>query len=380
MGWPVASRRVLSLVMEASGALDADHRSVRARLDGWEAVRAVAAKKHATRKHPTQVRAATATTARPSRTPPRTIPRPTSAQRHTRGGSAPQRAAPAAPKIHPASNGALARAARAKGTQRRLAVPTDSTARVSWAMLVTFFQSGWLISTTLVGLALGFLLFWRPGGATYIFTTASFAYGLLAVATAALLVRSLHADAPRQPALTAMGRRAFVRGLALTMAALEVATVALLLAALLLFGRIQDGGAGIFFAGAVGLLANCVALGVLVGALLGVMTQRFCIVALAWLVAGLWSYSAHPPLRDILFVARLPLIPFGTLYNAGATGAFGWRGALALLCEAGLIALLLWVTPFVERPTPARESIAGWEGPTGRLRMRFDYLLPRRLR
>lgn len=222
-------------------------------------------------------------------------------------------------------------------------------------MLVAFFQSGWLISTALVGVALGFLLFWRPGGATYIFTTASFAYGLLAFATAALLVRSLRPGAASHPLPRDIGWATYVRALALTMCVMEVATVAVLLVALLLLGRIQDGGAGMFVAGAVGLLANCVALGVLVSALLGVMTQRVCIAALAWLVAGLWSYSAHPPLRDVLYVARLPLIPFGTLYNAGASGVFGWRGLLALVCEAALVAVLLWVIPLLERPAPARE-------------------------
>lgn len=234
-----------------------------------------------------------------------------------------------------------------------------SVAQVSRAMLVAFLQSGWLISTALVSLALSFLLFWRPGGATYIFTTASFAFGALAFGAAAMLVHSLRPSAAGRSLLAEVGRIAYLRGLALTMAALEVATVALLLAALLLFGRIQDADTGMLLVGAVGLLANCVALGVIAGALFGVMSQRLCIVALAWLVAGLWSYSAHPPLlRDILFVARLPLIPFGTLYNAGASGEFGWRGALAMLCEAALVGALLWMAPVLGRWTQARESKA----------------------
>lgn len=224
-------------------------------------------------------------------------------------------------------------------------------------MLVAFFESGWLISVALVGLALGFLVFWRPGGATYIFTTASFAYGALAFATAALLARSLRPQAGQRTVLADLGHVATLRGLALTMGLLESATIALLLAALLIFGRVQEGNAGAFLAGAVGLLANCVALGVSAGVLLAVMSQRLWIAALAWLVAGLWSYSAHPPLRDILFVARLPLIPFGTLYNAGASGAFGWRGALALLCEAALVAMLLWVAPVLDRRAPAHEVV-----------------------
>jgi hypothetical protein len=229
-------------------------------------------------------------------------------------------------------------------------------------MLVAFFESGWLISTALVGVALGILLFWRPGGATYIVTTASFAYGALAFATAALLVRSLRTGATRRDLPCDAGSAAYLRGLALALGALELLTVALLLAALLILGRVQDGGAGTFLAGALGLTANCVTIGVVVGLLLAVMTQRLWIGALAWLVAGLWSFSAHPPLRDLLFVARLPLIPFGTLYNAGVSGRLGWRGALALLCEAAIIVALLWAAPRFARLMQPHEPVVGKDG------------------
>jgi hypothetical protein len=212
-------------------------------------------------------------------------------------------------------------------------------------MLVQYYQSGWLVSVSLVGVALGLLLFWRPGGATYIFTTAQFAYGLLAFATAALLTRALSMDTLANGDVPAGERVTRARALALVMGALQAGMLVLLLAALLLFGRVRETDAGAFLAGTFGLIANCVTLGVVVALLLAVTTQTRWIAVLAWLVAALWSYSTHGPLHAALLIARLPLLPFGTLYNAGASGDFGWRGTLSLVCEAGYIAFALWLTP-----------------------------------
>lgn len=225
---------------------------------------------------------------------------------------------------------------------RLWATPTPRAAR---AMLARYYQSGWLVSVSLVGVALGLLLFWRPGGAMYIFTTAQFAYGLLAFATAALLTRALSMHAPASGGDPAGEGITRLRALALTMGALQVVALILLLAALLLFGRVRETDAGAFLAGTLGLVANCVTLGVVAALLLAVTTQTRWIAVLAWLVAALWSYSTHGPLHAALLIARLPLLPFGTLYNAGASGDFGWRGALALVCEAGYITFALWVTP-----------------------------------
>lgn len=221
--------------------------------------------------------------------------------------------------------------------------------RIARRLLLAYFRSGWLLSTALVALALGLLLFWRPGGETYIFTTASFAYGVLAFATAALLTHELRASHTQRRLIRAVGQPVFLRGLALALGALEASIVVTLLATLAIFGRIQEANAGTFLAGAVGLLANCVALCVVAGVLMATMTQRLWIGALAWLVAGLWSFSASSPLSDVLFVARIPLIPVGTLYDAGATGDFGWRGALALLCVAGMVAAVVVFAPRLER-------------------------------
>ena len=228
---------------------------------------------------------------------------------------------------------------------------TTPTLRMARAMLSRYYQSGWLLSVSLVGVALGLLLFWRPGGATYIFTTAQFAYGLLAFATAALFTRSLGSDMSPSPGAPAGERMTRLRALALAMGALQVGTLVLLLAALLLFGRVQETDAGAFLAGTLGLVANCVTLGVVVALLLAVTTQTRWIAVLAWLVAALWSYSTHGAAHAALLIARLPLLPFGTLYNAGVSGDFGWRGALAFACEAGYIAFALWLTPrMAQRP------------------------------
>jgi hypothetical protein len=218
-------------------------------------------------------------------------------------------------------------------------------------MLVRYYQSGWLVSVSLVGVALALLLFWRPGGATYIFTTAQFAYGVLAFATAALLTRALGAETPANDTVPTDERVTWLRGLALVMGALQIVALVALLAALLLLGRVRETDAGAFLAGTLGLIANCVTLGVVVALLLVVTTQTRWIAVLAWLVAALWSYSTHGPLHVALLIARLPLLPFGTLYNAGASGDFGWRGLLALVCEAGYIAFALWLTPhMIQRP------------------------------
>ncbi|MGH2485726.1 MAG: hypothetical protein ACRDHE_06925 [Ktedonobacterales bacterium] len=231
---------------------------------------------------------------------------------------------------------------------RLWATPTVRAAR---AMLTRYYQSGWLVSVSLVGVALGLLLFWRPGGATYIFTTAQFAYGLLAFATAALLTRALSMDTPANSDASAGERITRLRALALAMGALQVGALVLLLTALLLFGRVRETDAGAFLAGTLGLITNCVTLGVVVALLLAVTTQTRWIAVLAWLVAALWSYSTHGALHAALLIARLPLLPLGTLYNAGASGEFGWRAALALVCEAGYIAFALWLTPrMAQRP------------------------------
>ena len=244
---------------------------------------------------------------------------------------------------------------KASPIARLLSLPASLIAR---AMLAAFLESGWLYSLALIGVAMGFLLFWRPGGATYIFTTAAFAYGLLAFATAALLTRALRSDDARQRHIYDFGPIAYLRGLALAMGIVQSGAIVLLLAALLGFHRMQETSAGMLIAGATGLLVNCVAFGIVVALLLSTMTQTRGIIALAWLVAALWSFSAHGLLRYALAVARLPLIPFGTLYNAGASGDFGWRGALATLCEAVIVAFLLWVTPHIDLPRREPNAVA----------------------
>jgi hypothetical protein len=132
----------------------------------------------------------------------------------------------------------------------------------------------------------------------------------------------------------------FARALALTTLALRLGACLLLLALVLLSGRLASASTGGVVAGIAGLVADTT-LVALLALLLStpVVSIRARIVFFAWLTVALASYG-EVPLAGVLGLARLPLLPVAACYQLSQTGTLTWGALLALLLVAVYVAVL----------------------------------------
>lgn len=222
------------------------------------------------------------------------------------------------------------------------------TALVARWTLRSHLRSYWLWAEALIVLLLYIAFFEYPDSTGDIAYLCGFAgralVALTALSTAIMVHRAFQARAYLPLAhLTARGPLA--RGVLLASAALRL-PLFLELFLLYLRGHHQFGpGAGAeFWAGTLGLLANCALVAALVVVLSPPIASRAVQIGfLVWLVAALVPAASSGPVAPVLAWARLPLLPIVACYNFGQTGVVGLPGLLMLAVMGGYLAGLTWL-------------------------------------
>jgi hypothetical protein len=223
--------------------------------------------------------------------------------------------------------------------------PSVSVARLT---LASYARSGWLWGEVVFVLGLYAIFFLVFGGdMAYFYGTATEGLGALAILGTAIMVHRALGACAYLPLARLSARAAYTRGLLLASGTLRVLLFVLLLVLVVVSGRVHGATVGGMLVGAVGLLADCLALAALTVALSPPIATRLArIVFLAWLVLALYSSTGFGllaagsagPLAAILAVIRLPLLPLAACYSFGIDGRIGWYGLWALIVVAAYIA------------------------------------------
>jgi hypothetical protein len=211
--------------------------------------------------------------------------------------------------------------------------------------LQRYVRSRWLPLDVALLLVLFLICFRYPFGAAYFFDISTFGLGVIvAITTFGLVHWLLRPITYLRIGLHASSLRSMYIGLVLASAAISALLLLSLLFLALITGRFAGTAPGPLIVGGIGLLANCVLVGAATIALSASATTTIIrLFSLVWLVLGLASYSADGWLEILLFLFRLPLLPFAACYNLGVTGVIGWGGLLALLGQLACISGAIWL-------------------------------------
>ncbi len=209
-------------------------------------------------------------------------------------------------------------------------------------VVARYVRSGWFVAEVASIVGLFALCFGAPFDAAYFYRIAGLALGLVAVIGTYALD---HAVAPPRwyvrHSLRTLGRPT-VAPLVFAATVMRVVAFVLLLSLVLIFRRLTPIEPRVLLAGAVGLLANCALIASVAVACSTPFARRGVQLGLlTWLVVALATYGpdtnvSSPPV--MLWVARLPLLPFAACFDFGVTGMIGWSGVAALVAEVGMIA------------------------------------------
>ncbi|GAC1615485.1 MAG: hypothetical protein NVS4B7_08040 [Ktedonobacteraceae bacterium] len=227
-------------------------------------------------------------------------------------------------------------------------LPSLTVARFT---LVSYVRSGWVL-VDIVGVWLLYAIFFLEfgGNVSYFYGTAGQGLGALTILSTVIMgQRALRAQV-YLPLSRLTSRAAYMRGLVIATGALRVPSFLLLMLLAASYHEfvppacagighcIVDAAVGSLAVGAVGLLANCVAIATLIVVFSApIATRRARIILLAWLAAVLYSNTNLGPVASVLGVSRVLLWPLTVCYGFGATGSMDWVGVGALVIMGGYV-------------------------------------------
>ncbi|MGZ3639365.1 MAG: hypothetical protein ACXVCX_16170 [Ktedonobacterales bacterium] len=217
--------------------------------------------------------------------------------------------------------------------------------RIADSIIARYLRSGWFFAEMVGIVGLFALCFGRAFDGAYFYRIAGLALGSFALFATYVLDHAValpHLYLRRS--LRTLGRPT-VAPLVLAATITRVVTFVLLLSLVLIFRRFDSIKPLALVAGAAGLLANCALIAAVAVACSTPFARRGVQLGLlTWLVAALATYSPgtiFSSLPVVPWVLRLPLLPFAMCYDFGVTGTIGWSGAVALVAEAGMIAVAI---------------------------------------
>ncbi len=244
------------------------------------------------------------------------------------------------------------------GTAARLARHPLGTVGALWRLpsvtvtrltLDSYVRRGWILFDLLAVLVMLLALFY-PFAATAAAFYGSAGLALLGLAVLGTVIVMRPAMSARAYLILARlpSRASYSRGMMIAACTLRVFDCLLATVLALATGRIIRPTPGPLAMGLIGVMADCVVVAALTVTLCApIGSRQVLIVFLAWFIAAFLPVrdAAHLPaiLPALMGLARLPLAPFSTLFEGGATGADAPSILLALAVEAGYIGALAWV-------------------------------------
>jgi hypothetical protein len=240
------------------------------------------------------------------------------------------------------------------GTQRLWNTQGAPAVQIARRALEIYVRSPWLAIDVLLLLAVFAFSFRSPFDASYFFTTAFFLLGVLSVVGGAGLIYGAMLPEAYLPLAREHGVRQCLTGLILAIACIRAVACLSLLVLALLFQRFTAVAWGDLIGGMLGLLLSCVLLGILpVVFSLPPASPELRIGALIVLVLSLASFNVTGSLLAVLFIARLPLLPFIACYALCQGNASVWAWLGAPLLTLGALTGLAWLATSRLAPPPA---------------------------
>jgi hypothetical protein len=255
-----------------------------------------------------------------------------------------QRASTAVPSTPKPASALATRAAFVVAAPRAVPALTDgSLLRVARYALVRYLRNPWFAVDAALMLAVFVVCYTSSFDTASFFGSADFLLGLLSVVGAYGLAHGVVPPERSLPLARANGAARTVGGLTLAAVIIRAAYCLVFVGLALAFQRFYRLDLGALLIAWLGLIVACAYLATVIVCLSTPIAPRAPrIVALVLLVLGFASFNATDLLGDVLFVARIPLLPFIAAYRLALapTDPLAWLGTV-LLAPAAIVGLIL---------------------------------------